>query len=113
MYASLGSRACLRPQKVCQYKGMLCTGNKDMCSTCRQLNAVDEALWQHGKLLHAKQLQGHKQEGRLASVMAGMQQPSICMWRRGLLHSPSEFLVWQLQLKIAATVHDISMCGCR
>ena len=67
---------------------------EDTGCTYRELNAVDEALWQHGKLLHAKQLQEHKQEGRLASVMAGMQQPSLCMWCRGLLHSPPEFLVW-------------------
>ena len=57
-----------------------------MCCTCRQLNAVDEALWQHGKLLHARQLQEHKQEGRLASVMAGLQLHNRYVWCRGLLH---------------------------
>ena len=38
---------------------------------CRELNAADEALWQHGKTLHAAALQKHKEDGTLAAVSAG------------------------------------------
>ncbi len=38
---------------------------------CRELNAADEALWQHGKTLHAAALQKHKGDGTLAAVSAG------------------------------------------
>lgn len=38
----------------------------------RELNAADEALWQHGKTLHVTQMQEHKRAGRLAETMTGL-----------------------------------------
>ncbi|CAL5225562.1 g8401 [Coccomyxa viridis] len=40
----------------------------------RELNAADEALWQHGKTLHAAALQRHKEDGTLAAVSAGWRE---------------------------------------
>ncbi len=44
---------------------------------CRELNAADEGLWQHGKALHAAQLQRHKEGGRLEAVVSGVYRLSL------------------------------------
>ena len=44
----------------------------DLGCMCRELNAADEGLWQHGKALHAAELQRHKEGGRLEAVLSGV-----------------------------------------
>ena len=39
--------------------------------TCRELNAADMALWEHGKALHAAQVELHREDGKLEASMSG------------------------------------------